>query len=182
MRFHARLLLGVCGLAFAVPAAAVAGPQDEGAGPVAAQQGHTHKGLFGRRHCIECQRARVKAHDGVDVPAPPPLEPGVIVSNQPGRCATCEGAVVVSGPMMDSGAHAPGYAVVGGPADGSGYAVLGESRSGAEPAPIGSSRSRLGLPADPRMAAAGARPGAGPYDPSVVPTNLPPGPGRGGFP
>ena len=36
---------------------------------------HTHKGLFGRRHCVECQRAYVKAHDGVDVPAPPSIAP-----------------------------------------------------------------------------------------------------------
>ena len=84
MRFRARLVLGLYGVALAVPAVVMAGPlgdDDNGqmdmAPPQAQAEPHHHKGLFGRRHCVECQRAYVKAHDGVDVPAPPPLEPGM---------------------------------------------------------------------------------------------------------
>jgi hypothetical protein len=57
--------------------------------------------------------------------------------------------------------NAPGYAVVG-----------GETMQGPEPAPIGVARGRQPSWAGARMAGAG--PGAGPYDPSVVPTALPP--------
>ena len=85
MRFRARLVLGLYGVALAVPAVVMAGPlgdDDQNSGPMctappqAPAQPHHHKGLFGRRHCVECQRAYVKSHDGVDVPAPPPLEAG----------------------------------------------------------------------------------------------------------
>ena len=85
MRFHARLVLGLYGLALAVPAVVMAAPlgDDEAmpgamgmAPPQAQAQPHHHKGLFGRRHCVECQRAYVKSHDGVDVPAPPPARAG----------------------------------------------------------------------------------------------------------
>jgi len=191
MRFQARLLLGVCGLALAVPAAVVAAPlgDDEAGYAVVGEQPqpapHHHKGLFGRRHCVECQRAYAKAHDGVDIPAPPPLDPaGVVVgpgvNGQPGRCATCQGNVVVSGPVMSADPHAPGYAVVGGPGavanvDAPGYAVVGEGVQGMDPAPIGAFRAGQARSGDPRMAA--TRPGsagAGAYDSAVVPTNLPP--------
>jgi hypothetical protein len=191
MRFHARLLLGLCGLALVVPAAVSAAPggDDEpapwapGAQPPAQQAPpHHHKGLFGRRHCVECQRAYAKSHDGVDIPAPPPIGPaggmpGRVVGNQPGTCDVCQGGAVVSGPIMTADGHAPGYAVVGGMAsvDSPGYAVVGEGAPGVDPAPIGVYRNGRAQPGDPRMAA--ARPGgagAGAYDPSVVPTNLPP--------
>ena len=151
MRIHCRLLLGMFGLALAIPMAAAAAPfgDDDGANAVAAGQPqpapHTHKGLFGRRHCVECQRAYVKAHDGVDVPAPPPIAPGVMMNGQvmpgqvmpgqvmagqmiPGQviagqtvvgqgapCSVCQGNGVVTGPVMIADANAPGYAVVGGP-------------------------------------------------------------------
>ncbi|MFI5453924.1 MAG: hypothetical protein ACHRXM_00575 [Isosphaerales bacterium] len=192
MRFQARLLLGVCGLALAVPAAAVAAPlgDDEAGYAVAGGQPqpapHHHKGLFGRRHCVECQRAYAKSHDGVDIPAPPPIEAGAVmrgqvVGSQGVPCANCPGNVITSGPVMSASAHAPGYAVVGGPGamasvDAPGYAVVGETASGPEPAPIGVYRAGQGQPGDPRMAAMGHRPGAGAgaYDPSVVPTGLPP--------
>jgi hypothetical protein len=192
MRIHSRLLLGMFGLALAVPTVAIAAPfgdYDEQQ-PYAAAGGqpqtapHTHKGLFRRRHCVECQRAYVKAHDGVDVPAPPPIESGAmmhgqVMAGQGGACAVCQGNTVVTGPVMVADAQAPGYAVVGGPgamvsADAPGYAVVGDGIPGQDPAPIGVSRSGQ-APGGPRMAAAGARPGAaGPYDPSVVPTSAVP--------
>ena len=188
MRIHSRLLLGMFGLALAVPTAASAGPFGDDQGAYAAPGGqpqpapHTHKGLFGRRHCVECQRAYVKAHDGVDVPAPPSIEPGAMVrgqvmGGQAGVCSVCQGNAVVTGPVLTADAHAPGYAVVGGPgamasADAPGYAVVGDVAMGQDPAPIGISKSAQALTGDPRMAAMGGRPGAsGPYDPSVVPTS-----------
>jgi hypothetical protein len=45
---------------------------------------------------------------------------------------------------------------------------------GAEPAPIGVARSTMIPSADPRMAMMAPRPGAGRYDPSVLPSSLPP--------
>ncbi len=75
MRIRARLLLGLYGLVLVVPTIAAAAPlSDDEAGyavaggqPAPQPAPHHHKGLFGRRHCVECQRAYVKAHDGVDV-------------------------------------------------------------------------------------------------------------------
>jgi hypothetical protein len=185
MRFRARLVLGLYGVALAVPAVVMAGPlgDDEGApGAMNVAQAeaptHHHKGIFGRRHCVECQRAAVKARDGVDVPPPPPLEPamqGQVVITNGAHCPTCQGNMVVSGPVVSQDAHAPGYAVVGGPggSDVPGYAVVGEAMVGAEPVPVGVSKMRSKGAMDPRMAAVGGRPGAGPVDPSVVPTNFP---------
>ncbi|MGO9464977.1 MAG: hypothetical protein ACLQVF_12595 [Isosphaeraceae bacterium] len=158
---------------------------------------HNHKGLFGRRHCVECQRAYAKRHYGVDVPPPPSFAPGVAMQGQvvtaPGaRCAACE-ASVVSGSVVAADPHAPGYTVVGGPtamageapgyavAGGNvamsgapGYAVVGGAATGAEPSPIGVARSMQPQWANPRMAAYGARPGALGYDPSVTPSSIPP--------
>ena len=183
MRMRARLVLGLYGVALAVPAVVMAGPlgDDESMGmapPQMKAEPHHHKGLFGRRHCVECQRAYYKAHDGVDVPAPPPLDSGMqgqVVSNG-AHCPTCQGNVVVSGPMMSQNASAPGFAVVGGPGgpEAPGYAVIGEAMVGSEPAPVGVAKMRNHGAMDPRMAASGARPGSAPVDPSVVPTNLPP--------
>ena len=189
MRIRARLLLGLYGLLLAVPTIAAAAPLgDDQAGyataggqpPPQPAPHHHHKGLLGRRHCVECQRAYVKAHDGVDVPAPPPIAAGAmmhgqVVVAQPGTCDVCQGSGVVSGPVTMVDASAPGYAVVDGPgmmanANAPGYAVVGGDASGPEPSPIGVSRSGQ----DPRMAAMGPRPGAGAYDPSVVPTSIPP--------
>jgi hypothetical protein len=192
MRIHAGLLLGMCCLALAVPAVVVAGPlgdDDAAYAPPGAESQpqparHHHHGLFGRRHCVECQRAYVKAHDGVDVPAPPSMPPGAVVQGpvlaaQVSNCATCQGNAMVSGPVMMADSRAPGYAVVGGPgamasADAPGYAVVGDTVAGPEPAPIGVSRAGQAGLGDPRMAGMAPRPGAGPYDPSVVPTSIPP--------
>jgi hypothetical protein len=190
MRIHSRLLLGMFGLAVAGQSLAVAAPfGDEGAPaavagqPDAQAQPHHHHGLLGRRHCVECQRAYVKAHDGIDVPAPPPLEAGAMVHSHAmmapgGSCPTCQGNAVASGPMLTADAHAPGYAVVGGgemvaSAGAPGYAVVNDAPIGQDPAPIGVSRSAQGGYGDPRMAAMGARP-SGSYDPSVMPTSIPP--------
>jgi hypothetical protein len=45
---------------------------------------------------------------------------------------------------------------------------------GAEPSPIGMARGAHATPVDPRMPGAAPRPGAGPYDPSVMQSSLPP--------
>ena len=65
MRIRARLLLGLYGLVLVVPTIAAAAPQDgdvagyavSGGQPPSQPAPHNHKGLFGRRHCVECQRA-----------------------------------------------------------------------------------------------------------------------------
>ena len=61
MRFLARLGLGLCGLALVTSAVVKAddpaAPPSDAVVPQAAQvAGHHHKGLFGWRHCVECQR------------------------------------------------------------------------------------------------------------------------------
>jgi hypothetical protein len=180
MRLHARLLLGLCGLALAQVVATAAPPADDEAAasappPPQQQQSadHHHKGFFHRRHCVECQRAYVKAHDGIDVPAPPPLGageapgpaashaiPGHMVDVQTGECLTCQGRVVMPGPAAGGDPNAPGYAVVG------------DTMQGPEPAPIGMARGHQPSWAGARPA--GAQPGAGPYDPSVAQAGLPP--------
>jgi hypothetical protein len=191
MQVKGRWVLGLCGLALGVPAAAMAQQPGDAPPPAAAAQPgapdqahHHHHHLFGRRHCVECQRAYVKAHDGVDVPPPPALEPGAIPVGVLGAkdCPTCQSGMVVAGPVMAGNAAAPGYAVAGpgGPAvadaGAPGYAVVGgELATGADPAPIGTYRGGQTPSASMRMAAAGTRPAGGPYDPAVVPTNLPPG-------
>jgi hypothetical protein len=187
MRFRARLVLGLYGVALAVPAVVMAGPlgdDDNHVGPMdmappqAPAQSHHHKGLFGRRHCVECQRAYAKTHDGVDVPAPPPLEPGMqgAVIRGGAYCPTCQENVVVSRPVSSHDVHAPGYAVVGGPGgqEAPGYAVVGEALVGSEPVPVGVAKPHTHGATNPRLAAMGGHGGPGPVDPSVVPTNLPP--------
>ncbi len=183
MRFRARLVLGLYGVALAVPAVVMAGPlgDDENgqmymAPPQAPAPPHHHKGLFGRRHCVECQRAYAKSHDGVDVPAPPPLEPGMqgAVVRGGSYCPTCQENMVASGPVSGHDLHAPGYAVVGGPGgpEAPGYAVVGEALVGSDPVPVGVAKPHSHGATDPRVAASGSRGGTGPVDPSVVPTNL----------
>ena len=100
MRIHARLLLGMFGLAVsrsrrwrlrprsattmadATTADSLNGQPQPQPQPQSQPAPHRHHGLFGRRHCVECQRAYVKAHDGVDVPAPPPIETGAMMHGQ----------------------------------------------------------------------------------------------------
>ena len=131
----------LCGLALATSAMVKADdpapPPGDAAVPQAAQvTGHHHKGLFGWRHCVECQRAWAKKHDGVDVP-PPPSSPaaaamaGTIVHdhNQGTQCAACQAGTIVSGPVSVVESYPPGHAVVGGPVLAGnlppGYAVVG---------------------------------------------------------
>src|SRR5262249_55233304 len=88
-----------------------------------------------------------------------------------------EAGMSVNGPGMVSNPYGGGYAVVGpgGPEEAPGYAVVGGGMPGADPTPIGVARATQNPWADPRMAAAAHRPGAGPYDPAVVPSSIPPG-------
>ncbi|QEH32548.1 hypothetical protein OJF2_10250 [Aquisphaera giovannonii] len=209
MRTPARFGLGLCGLALvAAPMAKAADDRlPAGATVVAADPSamapapkHQHKGLFGSRHCVECQRARAKQRDGVDVPPPPATLPAGAI---PGRvvhshgqaaapCAACEAAAaggtvvmgpttVVSGPVTVVEGLPAGHATVGGPAvaDASapGHAVVGPgmdaaSMAAAGPAPVGVSRAAMA--AAPRTAALGGRPGSSPYDPAVRATSIPP--------
>jgi hypothetical protein len=194
MRVHARLVLGLFGLALAVPAWVMAAPFGDGDPPVSEEVSpqpppHPHNGLFGWRHCVICQRARAKAESGVNVPPPPTLGPAAGVQGpvaavhdhavlaSGATCPTCQGQVVMTGPSTIIDNHAPGYAVVGGSgADAPGYAVVGgPAGPGSDPAPIGVARNSQPTWADPRMAAMGPRPGSSPYDPAVVPSSLPPG-------
>jgi hypothetical protein len=183
MRVQSRLVLGLYGLALAFPAWVVAAPPDDNeAAAASVVPPHRHKGLFGWRHCVECQRAYVKSHDGIDIPPPPALGPqagmhGQVVALQPGNCTVCEGMPVGPGMVVSGDPHAPGYAMVGGPGmmqDAPGYAVVGEAAPGAGPSPIGVSRGQQVAWANGAMAARGMQGGAGPYDPAVVPTSIPP--------
>ena len=144
------------------------------AAPAAAQAPHHHHGLLGRRHCVECQRAHVKAVDGVDIPPPP---------GYPGAPGMAVGGPVVSGPVVvreyyypGGDPNAPGYAVVGGPEAAPGMVMVNGGMPGADPTPIGMARGGQNAPVDPRMAVAMQRPGGGSYDPAVMPTSVPPPP------
>lgn len=190
MRFLARFGLGLCGLSLvASPAVRAQYPSPPGqAYPPAAQvSGHQHKGMFGHRHCVECQRAYVKAHDGVDVPPPPStLPPGAVPAGVAyqhaaahGGCAACQAGEVVVGPVMYIDQQGPGHAVVGGPmmaAGAPGYAVVGGAMPGMpgmDPAPIGMARATQAPWAGPQVASTAPR-GSNPYDPAVRPTSIPP--------
>jgi hypothetical protein len=184
MRFVARLGLGVFGLALvAAPAAKAQQPVPEepngsrpavaAASPAAA---HHHRGLFASRHCVECQRAWVKKHDGVDIPPPPSLlPPGVVASqvvhnHQQGMaCAACEGGAMAVGPV---GSYPPGHATMGGPEMAGnyppGHASVG--MPGEDPAPVGVAKSWQGRWSGSKLAASGARP----YDPTVMPSSMVP--------
>jgi hypothetical protein len=192
MRFLARFGLGLCGLALlACPMAKAGGspaPDGGSAAPQVVQApGHQHKGLFGWRHCVECQRTWVKKMDGVDVPPPPSILPGgalpgQVVSgyNQAAGCAACQSGGVVTGPVTVVESYPPGHSVVGGPTVvenyGPGYAVVGGPSgpvmAGADPAPVGVSRSGQPRWNGPRMATTGPRAGTWPYDPSVLPSSM----------
>lgn len=207
MRWLAQLGVGLSGLALAVPAWAQgvpAGVDAPGyaetapayaeaapgyAGTAPAMSRHDHKGLFGWRHCTECQRARAKARDGIDVPPPPSsvayppgtVAPGSVVHGhehshhhgqppvmlshvQEGTCVACEQAAgtIVSGPAVTVDPTVPGYASVGGPAA-PGYASVG---GGAPPSPIGVARAHAGA-----SGISPGRSGFGTQDASVMPTS-----------
>ena len=74
------------------------------------------------------------------------LEPGMqgqVISNG-AHCPTCQGNMVVSGPVMSHDAHAPGYAVVGGPAGPRRRATPSSVKrwSAPSPVPVGVSKMR----------------------------------------
>lgn len=193
MRFLAQLSLGLglSGLALAA-APAVLGQEASRVvyyqQPQAVVQGpsHKHKSLFAARHCVECQRAAVLKRDGVDVPPPPAMVAGTVVGQpihvqgDPSNCAACQAGTVVTGPVTVVETYPPGHAVVGGPvmvANGApGYAVVGGGYApamvAADPSPVGVSQAAQGRWSPPRVAQGGARPGAGPYDPSVMPSSM----------
>ncbi len=134
MRILARFGLGLCGVVLGVASAAQAddspAPPDVTAALNAQAPGHHHKGLFGWRHCVECQRAWAKKHDGVDVPPPPSNVPAGVVPGQvvhdhsPGAgCAACQAGAVVTGPVTVVESYPPGHAVVGGPAMAANYSA-----------------------------------------------------------
>ena len=159
MRIHARLLLGMFGLALAVPAVAVAAPfgDDEreryAGGPDGQPQPQPSRPTI-----IKGCSAGATA-SSVNVPMSRPTTAWMFrlprrsrpvmqgrwctdrsMAGQAGSCPTCQGNVVVTGPVMTADAHAPGYAVVGGPgamasADAPGYAVVGEAARGPRSGP-----------------------------------------------
>lgn len=175
------LIPGLLGLALASPLSVEAVAHE----PDAPASGHQHKGLMGWKSCVDCQRARAKARDGVDVPPPPSaLPPGAAAQHQHvGHDARgghyhadgqfhADGEVIHEGPIVLEQGHAypPGQAVVGGGANlaemPAGRAVVG----GPEPAPVGVSRATQGNFAPAANVAAN-----GPLrDPSVTPTSIPP--------
>lgn len=192
MHCLARNGLAALGLALAAPSFGWAQQDHESPQPEAktdpGRPQHRHRRtLFGGEIlCAECQRAKVKAEDGVDIPPPPPLlPPGPVVPE--GRCEPCEraGAVVpspiasgpmrsgpaASGPRVVQGNGAPGHAVVGGEAPG--RAVVGGGPTvAAEPAPIGLAQSRTAAAGAPIPAA--GRPIKGPSDRAVAPSGFTP--------
>ncbi len=191
MRFLARLCAGLCGLALVASAVVKADdpapPPSDAAVPQAAQvAGHHHKGLFGWRHCVECQRAYAKKHSGVDVPPPPSTAEAaamagpIVHDHSHGTgCAACQAAVVVSGPESVVESYPPGHAIVGGPVlSGNlppGYAVVGGGGpvpAGVDPAPVGVSRAVQSQWNNPRLASMPPRAGAAPFDPSVQPSSM----------
>src|SRR5208337_5422558 len=192
MRFLARLGLGLCGLALltsaVVKADDPAAPPSEAVVPQAAKvAGHHHKGLFGWRHCVECQREYAKKRYGVDVPPPPSTAQAAMAGpivhdhNQGAGCAACQAGTVVSGPVSVVESYPPGHAVVGGPVLAGnlppGHAVVGggPAPAGVDPTPVGVSRAVQSQWNNPRLASMPPRAGVAPYDPSVKPSStIPP--------
>jgi hypothetical protein len=218
MRFSTRLVPGLLGLAMAAPLAAEAVGQELGgpqappivlehgvapsqpgrafaARPAASAAKHEHKGLLGRRSCTECQRAKAKSRDGIDVPPPPSaLPPGAVpvgaghqhqhahvTAVAPGStgCASCEadaasmGGTIVPGSIVvsDSRMEAPGRAVVGGEAVAAEFPTGRAVSGGAAPEPVGVARASQGN-FTPVPGAMAAGPQAGPRDPSVMPSSM----------
>jgi hypothetical protein len=205
MRLLVEVGLGLCGLVLVVPQAAKAGPpapiNPQSPGSSVRAPKHEHKGFWGWRHCVECQRARAKARDGVDVPPPPSTLPNGIIPGQvihdhgrdhAARCAACQAGAVVMGPVTLGDSTPPGRAVVGGPAMASsspaGYAVVGGLATasslpsghavvgggavqGANPTPVGVSRASQFQGSGSHLTTADPRM-ARPNDPSVLPSAM----------
>jgi len=180
MRMLARIGYTLAGMALVAPAAARAGMPIPATGPSSSGMPKARKVAAMKRTtapehlCAECQRQKLMAQTGVNIPPPPALPPGEMM---PGEvCTKCGAptAVVLRGnatpapapvvtgagsAVMVTSADAPGRAVVGGDDAPTGYAT-----TGAEPAPIGvvSSRFASAAPATP----------AGSRDASVMPTSM----------
>jgi hypothetical protein len=149
------------------------------AAPGADPNTHNHKGLFGRRHCVACQRAAAKRESGIDVPPPPGMagDPtahihGVGITEA--NCPKCKALGVGTVRMVNEPGSKPGFAVVDG-REKPGFAVVNGADPQAEPSPIGVARGGQIPWAGNRMAAtpAGAGPGRG-YDPAVIPSSVAP--------
>jgi hypothetical protein len=190
MRCLARMGLGLLGLALVAPTVVRADDPSQSSPPAGAQ-GRARRSLFHKpKLCAECQRAQLRAQ-GINVPPPPALPPGIVVSNA--TCPQCAGAagsapvMMNSAPMMvaNNGAM-PGYAIVGGSAPtyvyagggAPGYAVVDGMVPMLEPTPIGMVQghyaSHSPVPGRGTMPGVPPGPGMGPRanDPSVLPSSL----------
>ena len=181
MRILARFGLGLCAAwCSASRPAARAGdtpaPPDPAAAAEAQAPGHHHKGLFGWRHCVECQRAvgqearwRGRASSPVDLAGRRDPRPGRFMQHgtprRPARPAR-PGDVIV-GPVTTStqSARARGRGRAGRwPRTAPGYAVVGGATARRWRVWTRSGRRGTSGPGPrwdgPRMAAGGPRPGS----------------------
>jgi hypothetical protein len=146
MRVLARIGSALAVLALAAPAAVIAqtAPPDSASMPnlaptpdvnpvaVASTAPHRHR-LFGRRHCVECQRAALYQKKGIVVP-PPPSVPGAELAAS-GNCADCGKPVMA---MKNPGTGSMNYVHMGDAAPAPpGIAMVGDMPSGEGPAAIG---------------------------------------------
>ena len=148
--------------------------------------GHHHKGVFGWRHCVTCQRAWAKHATEWTFRRPPPVSPPESFlarqsTNTPMlRDVRPRGSAVVTGPVTITDSYPPdtlrlagrpssrvlrGYAVVGG----------GPEMVGADPSPVGVARAWASPGKQPPV---GRRPQTrrGSYDASVMPSSMIPAP------
>lgn len=169
MRVLARIGYTLAGLALIAPAATQAGMPIPAPGPYTAGMPKAKAPAKAKRFCANCQRQKLMAETGANIPAPPPLPAGVPV---PGEvCSRCSAPTAVvtsnsapiatcSGPGMVVDHSPPGRAVVGGTTGEAGYASVGGP---SEPAPVGVVSARY--------AANGYQGAAGSRDASVMPTS-----------
>lgn len=186
-----RLIPGLLGLALAVsPSTGAVAHEPEAPAP---HSHHDHKGLLGRKNCVECQRARAFTRDGVNVPPPPSAVPqgavvphGAAVQYAPdvaiqhighdahdGHIHAEGGIIIEEGTpivLEDGHAHPPGRAVVGGGSTDLASMPPGRAVSGGpEPAPVGVSSVAGDNSAPSGNVAAAPR-----RDSSFTPTSIPP--------
>ena len=165
MRCLARIGLAALGLAFALAAPTIGRadyPAPAGAPGPGPQAQHQHRrNIFGQEVlCTDCQRARIKAKDGIDIPPPPPIPQPGVAELQSGRCEHCEQAAmtsasagpVVSAPEINPNGNLNGIPVVSGPVV-SGQAVMAPGPVVMAPGPV--------IPGGPVVAARSKRHGRG---------------------
>lgn len=142
MRVLARIGCALAGLALMAPMSARAGLpafQSAKAKKAAAKTTSTAEKL-----CANCVRNKLMAEKGVNVPPPPPLPAGTVISAN--MCTRCgQPVAVLAGPLPPSrslpGPAAPGMMMAG---EAPGYAsTMGDIPGGMDPAPIGSVQPRL---------------------------------------